>query len=275
MTVWDGNKHDTTNFTTDKFLQVNSCGFQNAPSDHSVIRKNGRVDYHILLIANGICEVLHKGKIHTLTVGNLVLYAPYEEQQYAFKTDSASLWCHFAGTAVSEILNSCNMQSGVYTLEPNKYISEAFIEVIQRFHQQGRENFASASLLELIYNIQEANQAHKPYEKKYDLLQPVLTYINMNYDKPITLDMLAKKFGYSKSGFSHIFSKTLGTSPIKYINDIRLNSACEMLSSTNLSISAIAITCGFNDPLYFSRLFFKKYKTTPSEYRKSNQMFSE
>lgn len=181
-----------------------------------------------------------------------------------------SLWCHFAGTAVNEILNSCNIQSGVYSLPPNKHVSEAFIKVIQRYHQPGREDFAGASLLELIYNIKEANQTNKPNEKNYDLLQPVLTYINMNYNTPITLDMLAKKFGYSKSRFSHIFSETMGTSPIKYINDIRLNNACEMLSSTNLSISAVAFVCGFNDPLYFSKLFSKKYKITPSEYRTSN-----
>ncbi len=270
MIIWDGNKKDSTNFTTNKFLQINSCGFQNTSSGYSVIRKKGRVDYHILLITNGICDVLHKGKIHTLTAGNLVLYSPYEEQQYTYKTDSMSLWCHFAGTAVNEILNSCNIQSGVYSLTPNKHVSEAFINVIQRYHQPGREDFAGASLLELIYNIKEAKQTNKPNEKNYDLLQPVLTYINMNYNTPITLDMLAKKFGYSKSRFSHIFSETMGTSPIKYINDIRLNNACEMLSSTNLSISAVAFICGFNDPLYFSKLFSKKYKTTPSEYRTSN-----
>ncbi|MDY3927925.1 MAG: AraC family transcriptional regulator [Clostridia bacterium] len=271
MTVWDGNKHDTTNFTTDKFLQVNSCGFQNALSDSSVIRKKGRVDYHFLLIASGICEVLHKGKIHTLTAGNMILYAPCEEQQYTFKTDSTSLWCHFTGTAVNEILFSCNMQSGVYSLEPNKHISESFTEVIRRFHQPGKKNHAVASLLELIYNIKDATVYPKQQEKNYDLLLPVLTYINMNYNKHITLEQLAKKSGYSKSRFSHLFTELMGTAPLKYINKIRLNAACEMLSSTNLSIGTVALSCGFNDPLYFSRLFYKTYETTPSRYRISEQ----
>lgn len=271
MTVWDGNKHDTTNFTTDKFLQVNSCGFQNALSDSSVIRKKGRVDYHFLLIASGICEVLHKGKIHTLTAGNMILYAPCEEQQYTFKTDSTSLWCHFTGTAVNEILNSCNLQSGVYSLEPNKHISESFTEVIRRFHQPGKKNHAVASLLELIYNIKDATVCPKQQEKNYDLLLPAFTYINMNYNKHITLEQLAKESGYSKSRFSHLFTELMGTTPLKYINKIRLNTACEMLSSTNLSIGTVALSCGFNDPLYFSKLFYKTYKTTPSCYRISEQ----
>ena len=268
--IYDGNINDTTNFTTNKFLQINSCGFQNTSSDFCVVRKKGRLDYHILLIDSGMCEVLHNGILYTLNAGNLVLYAPHEEQKYTIKSGSTTLWCHFTGTAVNEILQSCNITSGVYFFNQRKGISEAYAELIKRFHIPGRKDFANASFLELIYNIKDAQLFQNINEEKHDLLQPVLTYINMNYDKPITVDMLAKQLGYSKSRFSHIFSETMGTTPIKHINDIRLNSACEMLSSTNLSISTIAFNCGFNDPLYFSKLFFKKYKTTPSEYRKSH-----
>lgn len=272
MKIWNGNKNDTTNFTTDKYLQINSCGFQNVTADYTVVREKGRFDYHILMINSGICDVLHNGKIYTLTAGNLVLYAPLEEQRYTFKADTSSLWCHFTGTFVQEILASCGMSSGVYFFNPNKYISEAYSELIQRFHQPGRKNFANASLLELIYHIQDS--MHCPEQKKnFDLLLPTLNYINMNYNKQITLEQLAKQSGYSRSRFSHIFSEITGTTPIKYLNDIRLKASCEMLSSTNLGIGDISLRCGFNDPLYYSKLFFRKYNTTPSNYRLSLSSF--
>ena len=60
------------------------------------------------------------------------------------------------------------------------------------------------------------------------------------------------------------------THPIKYQNDIRLKNSCELLHSTNLTITEIAQSCGFNDPLYFSRIFKKKYNTSPTQFRLSN-----
>ena len=57
-------------------MTINSCGIQNTPADYLVIRKKGRQDYHILLIASGTCEVLYNGKTHVLAPGNLVIYYP-------------------------------------------------------------------------------------------------------------------------------------------------------------------------------------------------------
>ena len=103
-----------------------------------------------------------------------------------------------------------------------------------------------------------------------DIITKVLTYINVNYNKQLTLDELSEKVGYSKSRFSHIFLDIVGMSPIKYMNDIRLKNSCELLHSTNLTIAEIAQSCGFNDPLYFSRIFKKKYKISPKQYRLSD-----
>lgn len=267
MKIYDGNKFDTTEFISDKYLQINSCGFQNVMPGYTVIRRNGRNDFHILMIIDGKCEVLHNGKLYTLNKGNFVIYAPREEQRYTFKTESTSLWCHFTGSIIREVFASYCIKSGVYFLPSNKLISEAFINMIQRFHQPSRAKFANVFFLELIYNISDAVTKSTTQGDAQDFILPILTYINANYNKKITLCDLAQKSGYSKSRFSHIFSENTGTTPIKYQNDIRLKISCEMLSSTSSSITDIAFSCGFNDPLYFSRLFKKKYNVTPSKYR--------
>lgn len=266
METWYGNLYDKTNFTADKFLQINSCGFQNTPAGYTVIREDGRYDYHILLINSGKCKALHKNKLHTLTAGNLIIYAPGEEQNYTFPCDSTSLWCHFNGKAVKELLDSCSITSGVYFLNSSKTIFEAYSNVIQRFHQPGRENFANASLLELIYSISDS-LTRSGQKDQSEIILPVLAFINTNYNKQISLDELAQKSGYSKSRFSHIFSNITGVTPMKYLNDIRLKVSCEMLSSTNYPITDVAFSCGFGDPLYYSRIFKKKYQIAPTEYR--------
>ncbi len=268
MYIWDGNKNDTTNFKVENFLKINSCGFQNTVKGGTIVRENGRYDYHFLLIESGECEALHNGKTYILTSGNLLIYAPEEEQRYTFNTDCTSLWCHFGGYAVNELFSTFDIKSGVYMLKPDKRIFESFSNLIQRFHQPEREKYSNVSLLELIYEISDAGK----YENQENLeaILPVLTYININYNQDITLDELAKKSGYSKSRFSHIFSSLTGTSPMKYQNSIRLKASAEMLLSTKNPISEIALGCGFSDPLYYSKLFKKEYGISPTEYRKKD-----
>lgn len=266
MTIYDGNKSDTTNRCTDKYLEINSCGFQNSTSDYTVIRKNGRKDYHILLISNGECQILHNKKQYLLTSGNFVIYFPDEEQKYSFKCESTSLWCHFGGTAIDEILKAHGIESGVYLYEPNKNVSEAFANIIRYFHLPSKTKFANVFLLELLCHISDGTET-AVQNKNQDIVLPILTYINAMYNRRITLEELARKAGYSKSRFSRIFTEVTKTTPIKYQNDIRLQTAREMLVTTNLSVKEIASSCGFEDALYFSRSFRKKYGISPTKVR--------
>lgn len=266
MHVYDGNVLDKTNYVTDKFLKVNSCGFQNVSSDFQVVRKSGRVDYHILMVNGGECEAFFGGRPHRLAAGGIVVYAAGEEQRYLFKSGSSSLWCHFTGTAVKEILDSCGLKSGVYALPRDEKISDAFSKLIGRFRLPGFEEYANVFLLELIYDIASAAAAPGRNKQTYPLL-PALTYLNANYDKNISVSELASKAGYSKSGFAHKFTAVTGVSVKKYQNEIRLRCACEMLVCTANPVSEIAYSCGFDDPLYFSRIFKKYCGVSPSEYR--------
>lgn len=266
MKTYDGEKYDLTNFKTDKYLKVNSCGFQNAPKNYTVIRKRGRLDYHLLLIISGNCEALHCGENHTLTAGNIIIYSPNEEQKYSFPSKSTTLWCHFTGTVADEIITDAKLKSGVYSLKPKNEILASFSELVKEFHTQGRESFANARLVELIYNI--SNACNSPADiRGYDIIAPALAYLNENYNKEISLDSLAEITGYSKSRFSHLFSEVTGTTAKKYQNELRLKTSCEMLTSTKYTIGEISEICGFSDPLYYSRIFKKKYGVSPSEYR--------
>ena len=180
MSVWDGNAKDTTDCISEKFLQINSCGFQNALPDFTVIRKKGRCDYHILLMNSGRCEVRYGDKTYTLMPGNLVVYPPGEAQKYSFLTEGSSLWCHFTGTIVKELLDSCNIKGGVYCLRQSKAVLEAYSHMIQQFHQPGREKHANAALLQLIYHISDAaNGADR--QAQSDSISPILTYMNANH----------------------------------------------------------------------------------------------
>ena len=270
MIIWDGSKTDISNFSTDKYLKINSCGFQNVKQGQLVTRKEGRVDYHILLVTGGEYSVLYHGETYVLYAGDMVIYEPHEEQRYENKPFSSSMWCHFTGTVADEIMTDLGLSTGVFYLEPDAELCDIYSRMIQRWFLPSAKSVANASLIELLHRI--STLVRDPVQKhNSDIIFPVLTYINVNYNKKITLDELAEVSGYSKSRFSHVFSEYMGTTPVKYQNDVRLKMSREMLLSTLQSIGEIALNCGFADQLYFSRLFKKKYGITPTEYRTRNQ----
>jgi len=71
--------------------------------------------------------------------------------------------------------------------------------------------------------------------------------------------------------FSQTFKRQMGASPINFLTDLRLQSACAQLKLTTSSISSIAMTVGFPDPYYFSKVFKKSFKISPSSYSKQFQ----
>ncbi len=98
-------------------------------------------------------------------------------------------------------------------------------------------------------------------------IQNAVDYIKDNYCKQITIEHLANICRMSESNFYAVFKKTLGNSPIAYLNHYRLSLAATKLSESNQPISEISYAVGINDPLYFSRLFKKTYGISPKEYR--------
>ena len=105
-----------------------------------------------------------------------------------------------------------------------------------------------------------------PY-KTHRGVQSTVTYINENYSHEITIKALANIAKMSESNFYAAFKKQMGLSPIAYLNNYRLSIAADMLTDTSDTVSEISYSVGFNDPLYFSKLFKKTYGITPKEYR--------
>ena len=249
-----------------RYLQVNNCSIQTRDNGFVVNRSEGWRDYHILLIISGKCIATHKEKEYTLFPGGVVLYAPGEAQKYTFIHECKSLWIHFSGTAVEEILDSCSLKSGAYQLKPDNNINNIFYTIIKRFHNEKTLKYTNASLIELLCNISDKiynfNSQNCP-SGIYD----VANYITQNYKDDFTIDKLAKISGYSKSRFSFLFKYHIDKTPVEFLRDIRLSSSRDLLLSTNLSINEISLCCGYDDALYYSRIFKKKYGVSPAQFR--------
>ncbi|SES65016.1 AraC family transcriptional regulator [Thalassotalea agarivorans] len=94
-------------------------------------------------------------------------------------------------------------------------------------------------------------------------------YIQKNYHKAITVEQLAKDAHLSVSALERRFRKYLAKTPNQFINEVRLDHARRLLIESQLPIADIAFQCGFSEPSYFSKQFFKMFGEQPLQYRKS------
>lgn len=106
--------------------------------------------------------------------------------------------------------------------------------------------------------------------KQIKVLMELLDWIDSNYAEAITLSDLSKVSGLNEKYLCRFFKEFTSRTPIDYINNLRIESACHEMTANGLTITEAALECGFNDLSYFSKAF-KKYKgVSPREYIKSN-----
>ena len=153
--------------------------------------------------------------------------------------------------------------------DSNRFIRNAFHAV---FYHYSDLSSRSASLLSaygaLIASYLTAYQRVTPHSS---IVEEIERTIIRNYpDCNFELDRYLRSIPFNYDYLRKLFRKELGVTPLQYLNDKRLQAAAEYLCSVfhdGCSISEISHQCGFREPLYFSRMFKKKYGISPSFYR--------
>lgn len=99
------------------------------------------------------------------------------------------------------------------------------------------------------------------------LVKKMIKYMETHYSESVALEDLCSEIYMSKEYGCRVFKEMAGTSPIVYLNQYRIQRSKELLSGTQLSITEIALRCGFNSTSYFNKLFFRYSGCTPKNYR--------
>lgn len=103
----------------------------------------------------------------------------------------------------------------------------------------------------------------------------MVSYIYQHYTERLSLSDIASSGTVCRNKCCLIFKHYLKQSPIEFLNSYRLKISCNLLINTSDSITEIAFACGFNHLSYYSKLFFRNYGCTPSEYRKLYLSFTK
>ena len=119
-----------------------------------------------------------------------------------------------------------------------------------------------------LYTASHTDTLH--HANRIGQISSVLEYIEHNYQASVTLDNMADVAGMNPKYFCRIFKAITHQSPMEYVIFYRIEQAANLLSTTDLPITEIAMECGFNDCSYFIRKFKNLKHTTPYKYRSKN-----
>ena len=113
----------------------------------------------------------------------------------------------------------------------------------------------------ILTELLKSNKSNKAVEE-------IQKYLQENFRRKLSIKELEKIVFLSRNQIINIFKNSFGVTPYKYITELRLLEACELLLSTNRSLNTIANNVGYSDYSIFYKAFYSKFKISPMEYRK-------
>ncbi len=165
-------------------------------------------------------------------------------------------------------------------------VRDAFLDTMQSFGHRPDESdvpgngavtddltnqlFIKSSLLHILAVLSSYRlftPTEKNLDKRVEGIKTVLTYIRENYKEKIYIQDLAEQVHMNEQYFCRFFKKSIGRSPMEYLNEYRIKQAMRLLKETDLPVMEVCLECGYNNLGNFLRAFKKHTETTPLKYR--------
>ena len=193
--------------------------------------------------------------------GNTIVYFP-KGSNYTIK-EKISFDCYAINFEMPDA--ACFEPFSFKVKNVNAYL-ESFMQAQRQQMRKttGYDSKIKSELYNIIYNMQ--SEYNLPYTNS-KIIEPAINYIHSNYDKRnISVEYLASLCGISTVHLRNTFIKLFARTPLKYINNLKMARARELLDSRFYTVSEVCFLSGYSDESYFCREFKKHFAMTPSDY---------
>lgn len=262
----------SNDFSKNIDAMIYTCGYETCKPKHSygpAVRSGYLI--HYILSGKGFFQC--ENKIYHLSKGDAFLIKPNTLIYYQADTDEpwTYTWIGFQGLKIEAYLNrTTHMENPCVNYNENEILKCCHEKMFKAYQlPKNRDLMMNSILYEYLYNLSitfpktDISQS----EKHISYIEEALKYIESNYSEQISINKIAKWLNLDRSYMYRLFKSITGISPQEYLLDFRIRKACDLLKNTDLTITNISRSVGYEDSLYFSRLFKNKKGKTPSEYR--------
>lgn len=252
-------------------LVVTDCGYFPRARAHGMSREAGVDEAIILMCTQGAGWVETSGHRHEVGKGQIIVLLPGAPHSYgANETDPWTLWwVHIAGPGVKDLLRS----NGASELEPVREVQDPFrvVGLVEEIVRHMRRDATKTSLLEASgaawHLLTVIAAASTNTRDSTSMLDRARDYLRDHVEERVSVSDLAALANLSPSHFAALFRRRFGIAVLKYQTQLRMARARELLDTTDLAVSRIAVLVGYQDPFYFSRHFRSIHGITARAYR--------
>lgn len=185
-------------------------------------------------------------------------------------------WVHFQGNSTGVFLQYLGYREGRPVTEAG--LSPLLVGAFTSLMEVRRTGYSTRAFINASNHLRHLlTQMSMEVSAAQGRLQPgfqldhLQAYMLENLDHTLSLEDLAAVAKMSKYHFSNRYKALTGYSPIKHFLNMKMEHACYLLDASELSVGEIARSLGYDDPLYFSRLFRKIIGISPRGYRASTR----
>lgn len=271
--------HHSLMYKSNSDLSLYSAGYEECTPGYCYGPKIR--SYHLIhFVLYGKGELHINEHIFQLSAGDAFLIPAGKVSYYEASQDDP--WCYawisFLGINsqmyLYQLITSTDDIYVMHGLDTSKY-KERIFEIIALQDSSTSSYFqANGVLFQIMAMLFDDTDFQENRWGKISVVDEIKYYLDINYAEKIKLQEVAKNFGVHPNYLTRIFHEKYNVSPKQYLMDLKLKKARRLLTTTELSVSIIANSLGFDDQLAFSKTFKKEVHVSPSEYRKESRSSS-
>ena len=254
-------------FNPDDDFGISSFGYDNflyVTAAHS-FRVQNFYTWHFVISGKGHLEI--GGKAYELSEGDCFFIPPDTPMRYfpAPQDPWEYAWFSMRGNAAARYGEQLSF-SIESPIRPCKHFARAKQILKRTLEDMRTEEHGYYRVVSAFYELMDISTSKRSSKIP---IEEVREFIDANCMVPdFSIENLCRDVGFSHAHLLRLFKAAYGKTVKHYVIEKRLAFACELLENSNISVSSVALSCGFSDELHFMKSFKRQYGMTASEYRK-------
>lgn len=254
-------------------LRIKECGSEACDPLH-YWGPAKKIGYTIHYVLSGKGTLHYQNNVYHLKAGDGFVVSPEYEAYY--EADGADPWSYrwivITGSQIKMILDMTPLLTNpIFHYDKDSLFADLLAQIYASSEDPDVPDLLiiSNALLFLAKLVKTfPSRQHLQCARQRDYILQATSYIEENYSSPIMVSDIASNIGLNRSYLYKLFQRYYGMSPAAFLEQTRLNHACDLLQTGKYTIQEIAYRCGYNGPAYFSSAFKKFKNVTPSQYIK-------